>query len=215
MNARVPGHGELVIGSDLAMLSQIFEPAVQLACWQRPLPQAIADYLQTLAASNNLPLGQRGLLKDSEQPALDYWPAGPGREAMVAEIAWLASLLTTLLDCDGVSWRIEVLNKAMCPRFHIDRTGIRLVSTWLGPGTEWLAGEQLSRHKLGQGSGGLPDEASGLMDGQQVGQSQPGEVLLLKGSLWQGNAGKGAVHRSPQVAAGQPRVLLAMDGWWQ
>jgi hypothetical protein len=61
----------------------------------------------------------------------------------------------------------------------------------------------------------LPDVASGLMRSQQVGRSVAGEVLLLKGSLWQGNAGRGAVHRSPAVDGDVPRVMLALDALWE
>lgn len=40
-------------------------------------------------------------------------------------------------------------------------------------------------------------------------------AYVVKGSLWQGNGGRGIVHRSPAVAADEaPRVLLAMDASW-
>jgi len=43
----------------------------------------------------------------------------------------------------------------------------------------------------------------------------PFAVALLKGSLWQGNGGRGVIHRSPAVTPGEtPRVLLAMDADW-
>jgi len=36
--------------------------------------------------------------------------------------------------------RITTLDRAMCPRFHVDRVPVRLIVTWGGPGTQWLAG---------------------------------------------------------------------------
>ncbi len=43
----------------------------------------------------------------------------------------------------------------------------------------------------------------------------PFAVALLKGGLWQGNADRGIIHRSPAVATGEaPRVLVAIDAIW-
>lgn len=206
---------DVVVCNDLAGLPAILQPGVQLVHWQRPLPPAIGPYLAGLAADGRLRLGLRGQLSPGEQPDLSVWPAAPGRDAAAADLALLADLFGTLLGCPQVGWRIEVLRQAMCPRFHVDRTGIRLVCTWQGAGTEWLAEADADRRYLGAASGGLPDVASGLMRSEQVGRSVAGEVLLLKGSLWQGNAGRGAIHRSPAVDGDVPRVMLALDALWE
>ena len=43
----------------------------------------------------------------------------------------------------------------------------------------------------------------------------PFAVALLKGDLWQGNAGRGIIHRSPSMPLDQvPRVLVAIDAIW-
>jgi hypothetical protein len=34
---------------------------------------------------------------------------------------------------------------------------------------------------------------------------------LLKGERWQGNEGRGLVHRSPPLVAGERRLLLTLD----
>lgn len=205
---------DVVVCNDLAGLPAILQPAVQLLHWQRPLPPAIGPYLAGLAAAGQLRLGLRGQLQPGEWPRLDAWPAAPGRDAAADDLALLADLFATLLGCPQVGWRVEVLQQPMCPRFHVDRTGIRLVCTWQGAGTEWLVEADADRSYLGAASGGLPDTASGLMRGGQVGRSVAGDVLLLKGSLWQGNAGRGAIHRSPPVAGTAPRVMLALDALW-
>jgi len=36
-------------------------------------------------------------------------------------------------------------------------------------------------------------------------------VALMKGEKWPGNKGAGLVHRSPAVAAREPRLLLTLD----
>lgn len=203
---------DIVITPHLADWPQIFQPQVQLLCWQRPMPAGVAGYLDSLAASGSLRLGYRGMLSAGEAPVLAAWPADAGRQALQDDITLLADMYATLLGCAQVGWRVEVLDGSMCPRFHVDRTGIRLVCTWRGPGTEWLSGAD--RRFLGRGSGGLPDETSGLMRTGEVGRSVAGEVVLLKGSQWQGNGDAGAIHRSPAAGSQLPRVLLVLDAMY-
>lgn len=49
--------------------------------------------------------------------------------------------------------------------------------------------------------------------GHRIESIPPFSVVLLKGSLWQGNGCRGIVHRSPAVAL-PPRVLVALDAGW-
>jgi SAM-dependent methyltransferase len=95
----------------------------------------------------------------------------------------------------------------MCPGFHVDRVGIRLVCAYVGPGTEWLPEPQVDRVALGR------REPGGVLRLGAPARLAIGAVGLLKGEAWPGNEGRGAVHRSPPVAAGERRVLLTIEGW--
>lgn len=217
MNARnpflAPAAHTLITASPAALIG-IFEPDVQLAIWPRPVDQAIADYLE--ASRRHLGSGLRRSLTAGEYPDLSDLPAGPGRDALAADMGNLAELLGDLLDCPRIGLRLEVIGKAMCPRLHVDRVGICLLCTYRGPGTEWIADTGADRNKLGSGAGGLPDEVSGLFGADTRIESVAGfSVALLKGSLWQGNGERGVIHRSPDVASDSlPRVVLALDGMW-
>lgn len=124
----------------------------------------------------------------------------------------LAELLGDLLDCPRIGLRLEVIGKAMCPRLHVDRVGIRLLCTYRGPGTEWIADTGADRNKLGSGADGLPDEVSGLFGADTRIESVAGfSVAPLKGSLWRTR------HHSPLAshsADALPRVVLTLDGMW-
>jgi len=196
-------------------LVRIFDPGVQIAWFDRaPIP-AIAEYLHAVAPG--LVSGRsRVVYADADLPDLEL-PDHQGKEALLSEIGWLTRVYTDLLGCPSAALRIEVLERPMCPRFHVDRTGIRLVCTLRGPGTEWLHDGWADRSRLGPGSRGLADEDSGLMlPGAEVGSIPTFAVGLLKGSLWQGNGGRGAIHRSPQVAPSEgPRVMLSLDAIWE
>jgi hypothetical protein len=45
----------------------------------------------------------------------------------------------------------------------------------------------------------------------QIQQVTCGEVALLKGEKWHGNEGFGLIHRSPQPAPGERRLILTLD----
>lgn len=201
--------------NSLGGLVRIFEPGVQIAWFERTPVRAIEDYLQ--AAVNGFGSGRSRVVRPDDDLSGLELPDHPGRETLLSEIGWLTRVYTDLLGCPSAALRIEVLDRPMCPRFHVDRTGIRLVCTWRGPGTEWLHDGWADRSRLGSGSRGLADAESGLMlPGAEVKGIPTFAIGLLKGSLWQGNAGHGAIHRSPQLAASEaPRVMLSLDAIWE
>lgn len=132
--------------------------------------------------------------------------------ALVEDIAALVDMFCCLFELKQAGLRLSVLNKAMCPRFHVDRVPGRLVTTYNGLGTEWLPHAVVDRTKLGLGNEGKPDEVSGLFRNESdIQRLAAGDVALLKGELWPGNEGGGLVHRSPTLTDGQTRLLLTFD----
>lgn len=80
----------------------------------------------------------------------------------------------------------DVTDRTTCPKFHVDRVTLRLMTTYRGPATEWLEGETVQ-------------------------QAQVHDVLFAKGESWPDLACDPRIHRSPQPRAGQTRVLLTLD----
>jgi hypothetical protein len=194
-------------------LTEIFRDEIQLALWQRPLPDTIRPWLAE--HSGALGRGLRQTLSPGARPDLSSFPPGPGRDALAQDLGLLADMLIELMGADQVGLRLEVIHQAMCPRFHVDRVGIRMLCTYQGPGTEWVEDAQVDRRFLGAGHGGRPDTLSGLLrPAHRIQTIPPGTVALLKGSLWQGQTGGGIVHRSPAVPHG-PRILAALDAGWR
>jgi hypothetical protein len=216
MNARLPQPGSscAAISDDPLGLTRIFDPEIRIAQWRRPVDTVIAEWLD--AHADNLGIGFRQTLAAGDTPKLGRLPAGAGRDALAADLGLLAEMFGELLDAPTIGLRLEVVGKAMCPRLHIDRVGIRLLCTYRGPGSEWVEDAAVDRRFLGAASGGLPDETSGLLlPGHRIERIPPFAVALLKGSLWQDSGGLGIVHRSPAVPEGQgPRVLVALDASW-
>ncbi|MGF1547717.1 MAG: DUF1826 domain-containing protein [Thiotrichales bacterium] len=221
MNAAAAHHkpdpATVVEVARVADLTTIFDPAVQVCWFARTPDSALTEYLAQAAAAGRLRGSERRVVTTDRAPEFAGLPALPGAADLQRDAAWLAEIYAALLGCPALGLRLEVLERAMCPRFHVDRVGIRMLCTYRGPGTEWLDERCADRRWLGQAGHGKGDAESGLiLDPAGIGRAPPFAVVLLKGALWQGNTGRGAIHRSPAVAAGEaPRVVLALDAIWQ
>jgi len=210
--AVTPKTRRAVIGATPDSLADICEEGVHLSVWQRQLNPELTEECQAFVDhkgfnSHRLVLPTAKVLNLSKAlPGLADFPN------LRADIELLADMYSCLFDLIGVGLRLTTLTDTMCPKFHVDRVPCRLITTYVGPGTEWLPHDSVDRSKLGAGSGGLSDAESGLYPPTQSVQAlAPGDVALLKGELWEGNEAAGVVHRSPAVAPGQRRLILTFD----
>ena len=208
MNNCVPDDNTMVIPgwrrvSELASLADIFDPDVQICTWPREIDASISAYLESLEQTGTMQVIET--LKADDKLQLSQLPGGPGRKGLIDDLSLLRDIVCELLGCPAVGLRIARLGHAMCPGWHIDRTGIRLVCTYQGPGTEWLLDQNVDRHDLSHSS----------MEDQDFIQASAGEIILLKGELWQGNEQFGSVHRSPELTASNGlRTLVTIDPLW-
>jgi hypothetical protein len=97
-----------------------------------------------------------------------------------------------------------------CRKFHADYQRLRLITTYLGPGTEWLPEHAVRRDALVEPPA-CPATANQLIvrDPSQVRRAHAGDVLLLRGHDGVTGTALSAVHRSPPIEAlGKMRVVL-------
>lgn len=117
-----------------------------------------------------------------------------------------------LFGAKTIGLRLQALDRAMCPKFHIDRLTVRGVLTFVGEGTQWLPNDAAERTRLGIVSAGLEDSVSGVVLNQGAIHSAPeASLMLLKGEGWEGNEGNGIIHRSPSVNKSERRLMLSLD----
>ena len=112
---------------------------------------------------------------------------------------------------------IETLYGESCRKWHTDRVGLRMLATFLGPGT-WLADPVgVDRGWLGSVELDLDETNRRIVfDPDCVVEAGPGDVILCKRDLFGSEKGNGLVHRSPPSGgAGFRRLLLRIDerGW--
>ena len=197
-------------GDTPGIFTQILEDGTNLAVWQRQLPAHISDFAAMVLAMDQ-PLAESRVLDLPEEdtpPALQGLAAGfsdlQGYEGFIADVSWLVSAFACLLGAQRVGLRLRTLDKAMCPRFHVDHVPVRLLTTYAGVGSQWLKEDAMDRRRLAQ------PEAEPV-DPQVIQQFCCGDVGLLKGEKWHGNEGLGLIHRSPEPAPGERRLILTLD----
>jgi hypothetical protein len=189
--------------AELADLVEIFEPGVQVCSWQREIDPLIGSYLSALNQTAELQVIES--LSPDTQSKLRRLPDGSGRTDLIGDLSFLGEIVCELMGCSEVGLRLARVGRAMCPGWHIDRTSIRLVCTYQGPGTEWLDDQSIERIDL---------DAARYRENSMT-QAATGEIVLLKGALWQENEALGAVHRSPELAPGAAlRTLVTLDPLW-
>ncbi|MBP8299679.1 MAG: DUF1826 domain-containing protein [Planctomycetes bacterium] len=214
---RLPKSSRIV--DSVAGLHEIHRHDVNLVVWhrapERDLERFVTQHLsaprlreerEVAAKTLEGPEWARGLLPASARRA-----DPEGAAALLSDVRFLAGVMVDLFGASLLGLRLRHLEEAMCPRFHTDYVGVRLLVTYCGPGTEWLADEHTDRRHLGHRADGVPDERSGvLLPGATIRSVPQFAVALLKGEAWPGNEEGGVVHRSPD-ASRSPRLLLSLD----
>lgn len=168
---------------------------------------ALCDWLATLPEAQ-LPLCQLELQPAEAlarlQAAFDAsgTPRGAMQQALLHDINLLVGHFADIVGCASVRLRLDAITNDACRRWHRDCVPLRLVTTYRGPGTEWLPPAQ------GAAAMSQPDEN---MAGSE--QLAPFDVALFKGCGWTGVAHEtGIVHRSPRIAGlGVTRLVLVLN----
>lgn len=200
-----------VHGSRASTLAEIYQPMVNLVCWQRRLADQVARDCQLLLGRAGVSL-RSVLHADEVGEQLSTSLRMPPDSALLQDVQQLVMMFADLFDLKQVGLRFELVDKTMCPRFHTDRLTCRLVTTYSGEGTEWLEESNVDRNKLGPSGVGIPDQHSGVViDPAKIQRATAGEVLLLKGYGWPNSPVPGIVHRSPPAHGTSKRLLLTLD----
>lgn len=207
------GNASQSASAQSSSLTEIYKPTVNIAVWQRKLPQDMIDALQLgLQTHKPLTVVQRVTPDNTAATMRDKLADFAYAGALSEDIALIVDMFCCLFDVEEVGLRLTTLDSAMCPKFHVDHIPCRLVTTYVGSATQWLDNNEIDRRQLGRASVGVADHLSGLYQhASALQQLRAGDVALLKGSGWQGNENNGLVHRSPALMANERRLLLTLD----
>jgi len=190
-----------------SVLSQALAADVNLAVWERQLPAAVTAFANSVLLTAQ-PLADSRIIdvQDEHPPELSDFAKGfeglDGYHAFSNDVAWLIHAYACLTGAQRVGLRIRKLGKAMCPRYHVDWVSLRLITTYAGTGSQWLEEGMMPRDALGDPNAQPTSAPRQLL---------AGNVALFKGERWEGNEGRGIIHRSPPVEDGQGRLIMTLD----
>ncbi len=197
------------MGSQSDILHKVMDPEVNLAVWQRPPMQEITEELSSLQASHLPDLRHYTTLTSFDgdlctmlrQQALNPRDFKNLRD----DLRHLVGLLAKVSGRREFSYRLVTIDGDECCRFHVDRTPLRLICTYQGPGTEWLPDWRVDREALARSA---HNEA--ISQFGEPSRFQQFWVGIMKGDPKK--LGQGLVHRSPAIAdSEQFRVLFCLD----
>lgn len=209
----IPAANALEVG-DPEGLRFLGREDINLLVWRRGRQAPRLDALVAAARDARAPeepphLLRAGTLVEDVSAFVQAQYPDPGEAtmALAVDLFELAALLMQITGIGAVRPRLERVEHDGCRLFHVDRVPVRLLCTYCGPGTQWVPDAAADRAALGKG-----DNAAICPDPASIRSIARGDVALLKGDLWPGNAGRGLIHRSPPLGrSGTRRLLLALD----
>ena len=191
------------------VLGEVRRPEVDVAVWRRDLPASLAA-LRAWAALTNAPSFDRVVTVDSRAiaEAVSEVPASL-RDALAADVSMLLGTFLAITGAGHCRLFVGVIRDDKCRKFHVDAVAMRMVTTYVGPGTEWLPEDIVDRAALAR-LNECPSDANAAIvrDPSCVVRAQAGDVLMLKGSRDPNAGGRGAVHRSPPLRECEVRLVL-------
>ena len=203
----IEARGTCRIVDHVVGLAEIFDTDVNAVVLRAPrIHRAPAVDLDRLIADLRHPLRVDVRADGDAEPELDRTLERPGcGPALPAAIRHWTTVLSDLTGATGCGIRLARLDEQMCPLFHADRVTARLLVTWRGVTTELVTtpgyAERIADDEAARRSGA----------GADVFRPAPGDLVLMKGALWPDCSAGPAVHRSPAVPAGEPRIVCTWD----
>ena len=186
-----------VFSDDFGDLVEIFDPRAELVVVERPISPEILAF-SDFVLRTRLHIEFEAVVDVRSQLELPFAVNDiPGGTEWIEDVRLQLSMYRELLDTERVGVRLATLAAPMCPRFHVDHVPCRLISTYGGPGTEWLADAIVDRSTFEPILGTAPRAVA------------PFGVALFKGTAWGEGGTSGIVHRSPPTH--EPRLLLTLD----
>jgi len=212
-----------VVSTDPEAMIAIKRPETNLVVWERSSDPELGPWLAALLpdlqeVSCKLSAASRVQFPDDPydpSPLVENLPEHPLRDRLKADLARILRLFARSLgDTPRLHVSLAPVHNDMCRKLHVDRVLARLVTTYLGPGTEWAPNDAVAREFVAASACCPADHNKRVMrDPLALRRAKAGDIVVMKGEAWPGNAGLGAVHRSPKIAEAGGRRLVFVATW--
>jgi hypothetical protein len=192
-------------GRDLSCFEEIHREDRSLVVFRRTLRQdraaALGRFIEHHRPSVEL-----------EAPAAIEWVLDgldqDARAWLRDDVCGLADRFAAVAGALDMKIRFGVVDGDQCRKFHVDYVRLRMVTTYVGPGTLWLPEYAVDREALAHPSGDPEaDNRRIVRYPNAVRRADAGDVLLMKGAIY-GGSHPSLVHRSPSIAETSARRLV-------
>lgn len=185
------------IAQTAEILAEVHDPECNLAVWKRKVSTDISSLLSDMLADVRFEAPLDGLgerLRNALQDA--GFADHVERDELIADAVMLAERYCSVLDLDALELRFEIVTTNSCRKWHADYVKARLITTYVGTGTQWLDSEDAARVKHGD----VP---------LRINTMAAGDVGIFKGKIATENP---VIHRSPPIeGTGETRLLLVLN----
>jgi len=196
--------GGILRTSSVDHLRLIRRSDVELVLWERSLAPDLARWLDGLPI-RRLPHGRMHVRAAHLTAALTdlveaaEMPRECLRDAFLEDVGALARSFMSTMGVESVDLRLETIGHNACWRFHRDCVAARLLTTYRGPGTEWV----------------LPGDSDRALSRQSAYRGPTQRFARHAVGLFKGSCSapaSGVVHRSPAIAGtGTTRLFLCLN----
>jgi hypothetical protein len=192
----------LVLANQKDALQHIHLQTKNIAVWNRENP---LNEQQCLSLMDRLtkPFSASGSIEEIEAALAAYCTnQGTATEALQKDAQSLLQVFSEVTKASTFKMLLSVVNTNMCRKYHTDINDLRLLCTYHGPGTLWLAESETKQYES--------DDDTEV--DERARQVEAGQVTILKGALYPADNVSACVHRSPTVEeTGERRLLLRID----
>lgn len=191
---------------------QILNKNVNLFCWKRQPKQEISSYLESILKFEVPALkftASIDTLASKLSKSRSFWDPLhlENADGFWIDVYHVTQDFIKLTEKSEVTVHIRVISDNGCTKFHTDGYHLRLLTTYIGPGTEWLPENATSRKSLGYQNKNI------VKHPLQIRRMNSFEVGILKGEAPNRiQTLPGIVHRSPEISkVGVKRIVLRVD----
>lgn len=203
--------GGFRISAEPSVFGAVRAADVTLVSWERRLPAELPAALAAWADRQPDDYGYQGPPASVNLADATRGLPEPMRSWLTDDLRGLLWRFVEVTGTDRVRLSLGVERTDKCRKFHVDHLRFRMITTYLGPGTEWVPGSAVNHEAMGHPSDCPCDANKDIVrDAEAVRHARAGDVLVMRGT--QNAREEGAVHRSPPIAeAGLTRVVFIVS----
>lgn len=198
---------EIAAFDDADAIPRCFRGRVDLAIWRRRMSAALCDATHKVLASGPPCIDADGGPAEIRAAWAAALRSLDDTGALAADAGLCAGIFAAATGATRLEARLARIDHDACRLFHVDHLTCRLLSTYAGPGTQYLAHADVVREALGRG-----DNSAIVRPGGTIRELAAGWVGMLRGERSAAMKGRGIVHRSPPLRdAGKSRLVLRIQ----